>query len=92
MRDLGHRRVAMHDQDPVAAPMVQKALADPDEVMLGLAAQIDPGADPGMDDQRLRHQMPQRQQRQPAQMRLGDGAPRVGQHRVPRAAVAFDPI
>ena len=91
MRDLIDDGVAMHDQRPVIGAVVQKSLADPDKVMLGLPAQIDARTDAGMDEQRLRGQVPQGQRLKPAQMRLGDKAQHLGMGAVV-IAVEIDPV
>ena len=56
MRGLADGSVAVHDQRAVVARIVKEALADPDEVGLGLVAQADTCTHAGMDVKRLTEQ------------------------------------
>ena len=72
------RRMSMHDQHPVIARVIGERLADPGEVILDLGAQIDPGADAGVDEKGKRRQVPGGQAVKPARMIGRDCGQRAG--------------
>lgn len=67
------RRMTMHDERTKICIAFQKPASDPDQIVLGLIAQIDARANSGVHKQRQRMQIPQRQPSEKFAVRCGHG-------------------